>query len=317
MSFKGYWFNMSGAYNTYKMNHCYVGVNGIKGISWGLFGKPRDAEHDITWGFFGGGEVVHNNINYSTLSTSFSIEDDWHKLSPTARYINQAILYDKNGHQLTSPKYHITVFYKLIFPIDFTVKKLWARQTAATAESDLIELANEINKPAILSYYSGNNLTYKGILVGDNPTGALALPTSQQLGYDPDLPEGTSIGQVQQPYAFATSGNSGNPNVYRGTYDGQSGMSVFLGTNNGANQGDTCMLTGFNRNVLGNVTYSIDDSIVKMGVPFIQLGTNRFLLPKLFEGFILIAPKSFIGFIPTANLPDIAALYMCLGVEPI
>lgn len=336
MGFKGYWFNMDGAdTRTCKYPHCYVGIPIDRNPTWGFYNKVSDDEHDVTWADYGGRVLQHTGLSFNSLGTNYVIEDTWHMLTGTEA-ADQVNLYDANLKELRRPKYTISIFYKLILPSTISSNndpdlRLWKADPVNNTDyayTTLDKLRLEIGGVPCFNY----NSYEKGLWIGRNPLGSLALPSDVFLGYDSKIPVGTELaGLTGTSYGWATDSGTTSNNIHL-FQDADIGANAtdtkFLATGqqgvSGANVLRQSMLTGVSYSG-GSVSYEINTSAAFMGVPFTGKDNYKFLLPRLFEGFILINPcgaryrrfNTTQGIYEYIDPPLVGALYMCLGVKPI
>lgn len=315
---------------TLKYPHCYVGIPRKVGGGLANYGyyKKTDPDKYANYGSYGSSTMIHNVTNFTAdRSDTFLIENSWHKLQGTDDPNTTMRLWDSVGNKMDPYDYIIDIFYKLIIPKYRTINEnnpgegllsmykyhttSWStRRYCATTEYMASKMGGTTAMYA--SVNDGNH--YLAALFGRNPSDpALDLPSDQIIGYDSDFTEGTSLQDFNDgtnkywTAYFNLPLNQGNMNGQR-----------FLGVSGDGGDNVTSLLNGVTYNSNG-ASYSIEPSSASCGIPFsIRPGwedeNKKFYMPELFRGFIMINNLSNIG-IAGGSLPDIGALYMCLGVH--
>nr|DAT38876.1 MAG TPA: hypothetical protein [Caudoviricetes sp.] len=316
MGFRGYWFNNSGTYRTNKYPHCYVGIKKLDaGAIWGGFSKYDGTKRvgyggfskyngsiKPAWGIFGGEIMTHNVTTFAQAEgTSFRIETQWHKLEGIAT-ANATPLYDATGHKMENPNYVIDLYYKVIVPaVGKTATEVFFSSRLRT---DLTLLCKELQGSATFINEDGyGNNTVKGAIFGSNPArGIMFLPSFTDID---GLPGGTVINNLTSDYFWAykfqgmVSNYSSLDKPFLNTIGKESGTPHNL-LLSGVSYTDT------------SITYSINPSFAACGIPVTANDNNKYIMPELRSGFVLID-----NFVATNTLPYFGALYMCLDVHKI
>ena len=346
MGFRGYWFNNSGTYRTNKYPHCYVGIVKPGGAIWGGFGKYDGTVRPVfggfgkydgtvrpvfggfgkydgtvrpvfggfgkydgtvrpVWGSFGGDIVTHTVTTFAqAVDTSFRVETQWHKLEGIATD-NAIPLYDATGHKMENPNYVIDLYYKIIVPaVGKTAMEVFFNDKLAT---DLTLLCNELQGSATFiangHHYIYDYTTVKGAIFGSNPArGVMFLPSFNNIN---SLPSGTVIGNLTSDAFWADK--------FKGMVDEYSKLDKpFLNTiGKESDTPNNLLLSGVSYTDT-SITYSINPSFATCGIPVSVTDNNKYLMPELRSGFVLI-DNCYLN----STLPYFGALYMCLDVHKI
>ena len=313
MGFRGYWFNNSGTYRTNKYPHCYVGIKKLDaGAIWGGFtkydGTKRVEYGGFTkyngsikpaWGVFGGEIVTHTTTTFAQAAdTSFRVETQWHKLEGIAT-ANATPLYDATGHKMENPNYVIDLYYKVIVPaVGKTATEVFFNNKLRT---DLTLLCKELQGSAAFIENSYN--TAKGAVFGSNPArGTMFLPSFTDID---GLPGGTVINNLTSDYFWAYK--------FQGMVSDYSALDKpFLNTIGKASDTPHNLLLSGVSYTDTSITYSINPSFAACGIPVTATDNNKYIMPELRSGFVLID-----NFVAKNTLPYFGALYMCLDVHKI
>ena len=315
MGFRGYWFNNSGTYRTNKYPHCYVGIKLPGGAIWGGFSKydgtKRIGYGDFSkynglikpsWGSFGGDIVTHTVTTFAQAEgTDFRVETQWHKLEGIP-VDNATPLYDATGHKMENPNYVIDLYYKIIVPaVGKTATEVFFNSNLNT---DLTLLCRELQGSATLIYRSSKYInSVKGAVFGSNPSrGIMFLPSFTEIN---DLPVGTVLGNLSSDNFWAEK--------FKGmvTYS-SSTNKPFLNTRGVESSVPNNLLLSGVSYTDTSITYSINPSFAACGIPVTINDNNKYLMPELRSGFVLID-----NYTTDSTLPYFGALYMCLDVHKI
>lgn len=317
---------------TLKYPHCYVGIPRKVGGGLANYGyyKKTDPDKYANYGSYGSSTMIHNVTNFTAdQSDTFLIEDSWHKLTGVDDPNTTMRLWDFAGNKMDPYDYIIDIFYKLIIPKYRTINdnnpgegllsmyKLnrvdgWGDKYYATTTEYLASILGGVATMKVTDQ-SSSAYDYRCVVFGRHPSdSAMDLPSDSALGYDPDFTEGTVLDNLtgndywdayfQRPH-FPYEGNNGNK---------------FLGTSEDYGNSVSSMLNNVTY-TSGGANYSVDPSAAACGIPFsIRSGwedqDKKFYMPELFKGFAMINNLRDVG-LSGGTLPNIGALYMCLGVH--
>lgn len=313
MGFRGYWFNNNGTYRTSKYPHCYVGIKKLDaGAIWGGFSKYDRTKRigyggfskyngliKPSWGVFGGGIVTHTVTTFAQAAdTSFRVETEWHKLEgiPTD---NATPLYDATGHKMENPNYVIDLYYKIIVPaVGKTATEVFFN---SRSRSDLSLLCKELQGST--TFIEGDSKSAKGAIFGSTPSREIMfLPSFNNID---SLPGGTVLGNLTSDYFWSYN--------FQGMVSNYSELDKpFLNTiGKESSASHNLLLSGISYSDT-SITYSINPSFAACGIPVTATDSNKYLMPELRSGFVLID-----NFIASNTLQYFGALYMCLDVHKI
>ena len=332
MGFHGFWDNkQKQKYITLKYPHCYIGV--IRELLGGTanYGhyKKLNTDKYANYGSYGSSAMIHNVTNFTAdQSDTFLIENSWNKLQGVDDPNTTMRLWDFAGNKMDTYDYIIDIYYKLIIPKYRTINdnnpgegllsmyKLnrvdgWGDKYYATTTE---YLASKLGGVATMKVtdQSSSAYNYRCVVFGRHPSdSAMDLPSDSVLGYDANFTEGTVLDNLggydywdaffQKPH-FPYEGNNGNK---------------FLATSEDYGNSVSSMLNNVTY-TSGGANYSVDPSASACGIPFNirnpEDNDKKFYMPELFKGFAMINNLRDIG-LSGGSLPDIGALYMCLGVH--
>ena len=238
------------------------------------------------------------------VDTSFRVETQWHKLEGIATD-NAIPLYDATGHKMENPNYVIDLYYKIIVPaVGKTAMEVFFNDKLAT---DLTLLCNELQGSATFiangHHYIYDYTTVKGAIFGSNPArGVMFLPSFNNIN---SLPSGTVIGNLTSDAFWADK--------FKGMVDEYSKLDKpFLNTiGKESDTPNNLLLSGVSYTDT-SITYSINPSFATCGIPVSVTDNNKYLMPELRSGFVLI-DNCYLN----STLPYFGALYMCLDVHKI
>lgn len=339
MGFHGYWFNKhKNKYLTFKYPHCYVGIKQKSYINWGSYVKITDLKHYVNWGDYGGDTLTHSVSNFTLDDTgTFLVEKTWHKatgLNPTGGtppLNTNFALTDANGVKMSPWEYVIDIYYKIIIPADSStdqvgkgkrsIGKIYNTGFGYSAIQYTTEYIAEALGGSATLYSTDGTPHYSGAIFGRHPSkDIMSLPNDKTLGYDDSFPTGTPL---------QSFGDNNDLNFWVPIYKGPNGLGdngwchSFLNTNVYNNAKIPTMLSGCSYNG-DNCTYTIDLSSNTLGVWPKLIPSNlsrKYFMPELFTGFVMTenhreaVTTGMIGVPDPYILPDVAALYLCLGVH--
>ena len=316
MGFRGYWFNNSGTYHTNKYPHCYVGIKKLDaGAIWGGFSKYDGTKRvgyggfskyngsiKPAWGVFGGEIVTHTVTTFAQpVDTDFRIETQWHKLEGIATD-NATPLYDATGHKMENPNYVIDLYYKIIVPaVGKDATEVFFTTLDNHKHTDLSLLCKQLDGSAT---FIDGGAHVQGAVMGSNPARSImSLPSFSAID---NLPVGSVLGNLTSNnfWAYYFQGMVGPYSPYD---------KPFLNTiGNQSDKPNNLLLSGVSYTDT-SITYSINPSFATCGIPVTATDNNKYLMPELRSGFVLIDNVEFYK-VDTASF---GALYMCLDVHAI
>ena len=340
MGFHGYWFNKhKNTYLTFKYPHCYVGIKQKSYINWGSYVKITDLKHYVNWGDYGGDTLTHSVSNFTLDDTeTFLVEKTWHKatgLNPTGDTppLNTYFaLCDANGVKMSPWEYVIDIYYKIIIPADSSTDQVGKGKRSIGKVYDTgfgykaIQYTTEYIAKALggtTTLYSADGIPhYSCAIFGRHPSkDIMALPDDETLGYNKLLPTGTPL---QNFGSWWDDHNFWTPIYKSPNYLTDSEWcKSFLNTNVYSDNKmptmlSSCSYTG------ENCTYIIDLSSNTLGVWPTTVpndSSRKYFMPELFTGFVMTEnhrdkiTTGMIGVPDPYIIPDVAALYLCLGVH--
>lgn len=311
---------------TIKLPHCYISIPRKIGGGTANYGRyvKIDPNKYANYGSYGESEMIINATSFSTdPSGTYKIENTWHKLEGIDDPNTTMRLWDAAGNKMNTYDYIIDIYFKLIIPASMStsqagegllsiykyVDEIWGNKRYFLTTEYIATKLHGVNQ-MLTDGESGVN-HYLAAGFGHTPDlSIMQLPSDQTLGYDPDFTEGVTLQQFSNNDYWTAY-------FQRALGPGASSTNKFLGVSEGSNgASQTAMLVDVQYAGTGAV-YTIDPSHAGIGIPFNIIQdwhdeNKKFYMPELFKGFVMVNNASRIS---GNQLPDVGALYLCLGVH--